>query len=160
MNVMRFTVIDRRGGVSFVAPCNSLPTLVAACAKDPETLEQLLDGSRSMDSVLRDYVLSGLAVFDEHNLGGRYEAIHSALRYQLPYELPVFRVVDAATREASLTPVKAGAVLFNLAAKRIVQIQNTYAEIQRSGRFRWFDRSRSCYRMLPYKLPPQWSLVP
>ena len=160
MNVMRFTVIDRRGGVSFVAPCTSLPALVSGCSRDPETLGQLLDAAQQVDSFLRDYVLSGLAVFDEHNGGSNYDAIHSALRYMPPDEQPVFRVVDEVTREASLRPVKAGAVLFNLRSKRIVQIQNTFAEIQRRGRFRWYDKNRLSYRTLPYKLPPQWSLVP
>ena len=40
---MRFTVVDPRGRVSFVAPCSTLEALVAACAStnQPRTLEQI-----------------------------------------------------------------------------------------------------------------------
>ncbi len=41
---MRFTVVDPRGRVSFIAPCATLEALVAACASDtqPRTIEHLL----------------------------------------------------------------------------------------------------------------------
>jgi hypothetical protein len=43
-------------------------------------------------------------------------AVHQALRRAPAHERPVFRVVDGFTREVSLRPVKAGAVIFNLKA--------------------------------------------
>jgi hypothetical protein len=39
---MRFTVIDPATRVSFVAPCPVLEALVAACARAPRTLADLL----------------------------------------------------------------------------------------------------------------------
>ena len=131
VNVMRYTVIDEEGTVSFVAHCEALRALVAGCVTCPTRLEQLLEHTRQHDSRLIDYVSCGLAVFDEHNTPGNYEAIRSALAHLPPHEVPVFRVVDDETRQASLSPVKAGVVLFNLRARRIVQIQNTYADISR-----------------------------
>ena len=77
--------------------------------------------------------LSPLAVFDEHNAYGNFTAIHSALDHLRPHELPPFRVVDDRTRQASLQPVKAGAIIFNLPKRRIVQIQNTFSDVQRMG---------------------------
>ena len=68
--------------------------------------------------------------------------------------------LDAATRELSLKPVRAGIVLFNLRDKRIVQLQNTYAEIQRKGRIRVPRTSGGPARVYRYELPPDWSLVP
>lgn len=160
MDLMRFTVIDRKGGVSFVAHGDALPALVAACARNPSTLEHLLDLADHYYKDLKEYVLSSLAVFDEHNAPGRYEAIHRTLAATPPQEQPPFRIVDDVTREASLRPVKAGAILFNLRAKRIVQIVNTYREIRRSGRARIFDGQRLTNSIFNYRLPADWALVP
>ena len=70
------------------------------------------------------------------------------------------RVVDDVTRNASLQPVKAGGFVINLRAKRIVQIQNSYQEITRSGRVRVFDGTHPRGRLLSYRLPDEWSIVP
>src|SRR5690349_17660267 len=123
-DVMRFTVVDAAGRVSFVAPCAALDALVAACARGPRTLLALLGFAEPYAPGLRERVTSGLAVFDEHNTRENYRAIHGALDYFRPSELPVFRVVDDRTQEAALQPVRAGVVVFNLVEKRIVQIQN------------------------------------
>jgi hypothetical protein len=72
----------------------------------------------------------------------------------------VFRVLDSRTREASLTPVHAGVVVFNLRAKRIVQIQNSYAEIRRRGRSRAARPASPERRLIRYELPNYWALVP
>ena len=94
------------------------------------------------------------------NVPGHYEAVHQALEFCAPHEQPPFRVVDDATREASLQPVKAGAVLFNLVRKRIVQIQNSYREITRTGRGRVFDGQHLTRQVFSYRLPSEWQLVP
>jgi hypothetical protein len=69
-------------------------------------------------------------------------------------------VVDDVTRQASLQPVKAGLVLFNLKQKRIVQIQNTYADIQREDRGRVRKKGRVTGRYYDYRLPPDWQVLP
>ena len=159
MNLMRFTVIDGRGGVSFVADGDVLPALVKACGSNPTTVEDLLGLTEPYYRSLREHVLNGLAIFDERNVEGRYEAVHTALSWPA-HQHPVFRVVDDLTRETSLRPVKAGAVIFNLLAKRIVQIQNSYQEIQRQGRSRVFDGTRMTEEVFSYRLPKEWALVP
>jgi hypothetical protein len=71
----------------------------------------------------------------------------------------VFRVIDSETRRMSLHPVKAGIVLFNLRARRIIQVQNTYSEVQRRGRLiQRTDSGRN--RVLRYELPATWIIVP
>jgi hypothetical protein len=160
VNVLRCTVIDERGGVSFIAHGDVLPALVKACAANPHTLEQFLDGTEAYYGGLRDQIMNGLAMFDERNVEGHYDSIHVALGICAPYEQPVFRVVDDLTRETSLRPVKAGAVLFNLRAKRIIQIQNSYREIERRGAARVFDGTRMTNRVFRYQLPGEWALVP
>jgi hypothetical protein len=160
MNLIRCTVVDRRGAVSFVAHCDALSALVAACAASPCSLEELLELSEPYYRGLRDYVEAGLAVFDEMNVCGRYEAIHETLRGTPPHAQPVFRVVDSITREASLRPVKAGAIIFNLKAKRIVQLMNSYREIRRSGHGHIFDGGGHTGTVFSYRLPREWALVP
>jgi hypothetical protein len=160
VNVLRCTVIDARGGVSFIAHPDVLPALARACADDPRTLEELLDAATPYYAGLLEQVMNGLAMFDERNVAGHYEAIHQALELCRPFEQPVFRVVDERTREASLSPVKAGAVVFNLRARRIIQIENTYQEITRRGAGRVFDGKVMTGRVFRYQLPNEWTLVP
>lgn len=160
---MRFTVIDAGGAVSFVAPCRTMEALVAACASRPATLEQLLGLASQFEPEVAERVLSGLAVFDEHNSSGNLRSIHSALGMLRPADLPVFRVLDDRTRQASLQPARAGVIVFNLLGKRIVQIHNTYTEIKRSGRIRVpppGGTAGGAVRVHRYRLPPDWSLVP
>jgi hypothetical protein len=162
-DVMRFTLIDAWGGVSFVAPCPTMEALVAGCAEAPDSVDRLLDAASRFAPELRSRVTSGLAVFDEHNSRTNLASIHAALDLLRPADLPVFRVLDPRTRETSLQPARAGVIVFNLVGKRIVQIQNTYHEIQRSGRIRLAPSdgsSRSASRLHRYKLPPEWALVP
>ena len=155
---MRYTIIDNRGGVSFVAGPASLATLVAACAQNPPNFAAWLKLVGQLEPQIEEYVSSGLAVFDEHNVAGHYQVIDSALRFLKPHELPPFRVVDAATREASLRQVKAGIVIFNLPARRIVQVQNTYQEIRRKGRV--VVGAGTSRKVVRYELPASWTIVP
>ncbi len=159
---MRFTVLDARGAVSFIAPCRALDALVAACAAGATTLAELLQAASRFEPELDDRVLSGLAVFDEHNTPEHAESIHAALDLLRPADLPVFRVLDERTRQASLQPARAGVIIFNLADKRIVQIHNTYHEIQREGRIRIARPENGGHggRVHRYQLPPEWTLVP
>lgn len=160
MNLVRITIIDAAGGISFVADAESLTALAAACARNPRTAAEMLEYAEANFGGLRERVLNGLAIFDERNVGGNVEAIHQAFAFCAPHELPPFRVVDDRTREESLRPVKTGAVLFNLLQKRIVQIQNSYREITRVGRAPVFDGTAHTGRMFTYKLPREWAIVP
>ncbi len=146
--------------MSFVAHGDALPALVAACAAGPTDIEELLELSEPYYGNLGEYVSAGLTVFDELNVPGRYGVIHETLRRTAPHEQPVFRVVDGVTREASLRPVKAGAIIFNLRAKRIVQLMNSYREIRRNGHARIFDGSGYTETVFSYRLPKEWALVP
>ncbi len=157
---MRYTVIDERGTVSFVAPCDVLMPLVAGCAQDAPTLEELLSLADGYVSGIKERVLCSLAVFDELNSPDNLESIHKALEVCRSHELPSFRVLDDRTREASLRPVHAGVVIFNLRAKRIVQIQNSFAEIKRRDRGLAARPASPDRRVIEYELPSYWSLVP
>lgn len=160
MDVMRLTVVDGNGAVSFVAHTSAAVALTAACSSDPTTLDDLLQAARTYDRALPEIVNSGLAVFDEHNLPGNTDRIHQQLATLPPRETPVFRVLDERTRDASLQPVRAGIILFNLMQKRIVQIANTDETLTRSGEVNFHNGKFLSRRIFEYTLPPQWSIVP
>ncbi len=160
MNVMRFTIVDDAGAVSFVASADVLPALVRACVPNPGDLVMLLSEADAYFAGLADMVANGLAMFDERNTPQNTTAIREALAFCEPHEQPVFRVYDDVTREASLQPVKAGAVIFNLGARRIVQLQNTYLDIKTPGWARAHDIGGSTQRMYVYRVPREWAVVP
>lgn len=160
VNLMRCTIVDRWGGVSFLVHGDAMPAMAAACASNPTSHIELLDCVEPYYANLAEYVRSGLAIFDERNTTGRYDQIHKELTTTPRHRQPVFRIVDDLTREASLRPVNAGAVIFNLIEKRIVQIVNTYREIRRRDRARVFDGVGHTEKVYTYRLPEEWALVP
>ena len=160
MDVMRLTVIDGHGTVSFVAHSSAATALAASCAADPTSLDEFLRISQQYDRGLRAKVLNGLEVFDRHNRATDLRVIHGLLATLPGKDLPVFRVMDAVTLQASLEPVRVGVVLFNLADKRIVQIQNTEAPLARMGDVNYHNGKFLSMRRFEYSLPGHWSLVP
>ncbi len=160
MNPMRYTIVQLDGGISFVADSQLLSALVAACVANPHTYEDMLASVDEYDKRLRNYVLNSLAIFDEHNVSGNYEAIARVLADTRPVNVPVFRIVDDATRQASLQPVSGGLVIFNLKDQRIVQVQNTNYTVERKGKIRFHDGKAWTRRVQRYELPTNWSIVP
>jgi hypothetical protein len=157
---MRYTVVDGGGTVSFVGPCHALKMFAAACSRRPRNHRELLALAAEYDPSVSDRVLDGLAVFDEHNTPGNVAAIRARISASSGEDVPPFRVLDEVTRRNSLDPVRAGLVVFNLPAQRIVQVQNTYADLMRRGRGRIRRDGRPTGRMYHYELPPDWSIVP
>ena len=158
--LMRFTIVDQAGKVSFVGPCLALEALVAGCSRQPATMQELLDAAAPYNDALREIVSSGLAVFDEHNSPANFRNILAALDYCRPAEpagVPRARLPHPGGQPS---PVRAGVVVFNLIDKRIIQIQNTYSEIRRKGRVRVVEAGRPTNRLRRYELPADWSLVP
>lgn len=160
MNSIRLTVIDDTGAASFLGPGYGAKVLTAACSQGPRRLKDLLRAARPFDPDLIERWRNGLAQFDEHNAYGQYGAIRDLLTATAPTELPPFRVVDEATRAASLAPAATGLVLFNLPAQRIVQVQNSYSALQRRDRGRIRASGRPTPRLYRYELPTEWSIVP
>jgi len=121
---------------------------------------EMLDHVDQIDRRLRDHILSGLAVFDEHNIEGNYHDIHE--RFQSPGgEIePVFRVVDELTRQRSLQPTRTGLIIFNLKDRRIVEVLNHFYAVERSGEVHLHNGARYSRRTVPYELPESWSIVP
>ena len=160
MTTIRLNVIDAGGAISFVGPAHAAKVLTAACSHQPANLGDLLRIARPFDTEMIDELIEGLALFDRHNPAGDYAAIHGLLGSLNPTATPPFRVVDEFTRKASLTPVSAGLILFNVNAQRIVQVQNSYSAILRQDRGRIRAAGRPTRHLYRYILPSEWALVP
>lgn len=157
---MRYSVADRVGSASFVGPCHAIKMLVAACSRGASTLDELIALLGRYDDRFATQVVHGLAVFDEHNLRDDTAAIERVFAEAPSIDWPPFRVYNQVTRNASTQPAGAGLIIFNLDAKRIIQVQNSYAEIQRRDRGRHRQAGLPIQRLYHYDLPREWSLVP
>ena len=160
MSVLRYTVVDDAGTVSFVGPGHAMKMLAAACAKEPADVRSLLDAAGRYDAVFAKTVLDGLSIFDEHNTVDDHAAGDVQVAGSEPKSSPPFRVLNDAMRNRSLEPVGAGLVVYNLPARRIIQVQNSYAELKRQGRGRHRENGRPVQRLYHYKLPESWTILP
>lgn len=157
---MRFTIVDPSGTISFVGDGFFMLPLVAACATNPATLPEMLARVDDIDRRLRNRILNGLAIFDEHNVEGNYHAIHAEMQSLTRGQEPVFRVGDDLTRQRSLEPTRTGLIIFNLKDHRIVQVLNHFYAVERSGEVHLHTGSRYSRRTITYELPESWSIVP
>jgi hypothetical protein len=157
---MRFTIVDAEGTVSFAGPPHGLKALAAGCSSGASDHRALLECLATYDAKLAESVLNGLAVFDEHVIAGNKESIEHWLSDRDQATKHPLRVVDFATRQLSLEPCRLGVVLFNLTAQRIVQLQNSYAELQRHDRGRLRIDGKPVNRYYSYRLPGSWVILP
>lgn len=143
--VLRYTVVDADGTASFVGPGYLLKMLAAAASRSPATVEQLLEIAGEFDPEYASRISLALA-----GDGGEWPD---------GSEQP-FRAVDDADSRRALEPARSGLVVFNLDARRIVQIQNTYAELKRADRGRMRRNGRPVQVYYQYELPDDWTIVP
>lgn len=160
MNVIRFTVVDDEGTTSFVGPCHTIKMLVAACSRNPSTTNELLEYTRPFDEQFVQEVRSGLAVFDEHNTEENAAAFHEWASDLKNRSLPPFRIFDDSMRQESLQPAGTGLLVLNLKEQRIVQVQNSYEEVQRQDRGRVRREGEPIPVLYRYSLPNSWRIVP
>ncbi len=158
--VFRFNIVDEAGSVSFVGPAHGLKVLAAACSKGPRSIAELLDDARTYDSDWIEQVRLGLLVFDEHNVEEVTEDYEAIVTAEDSPDHRTFRIIDATTRARSMQPAQLGLVVVNLREQRIIQIQNSYADLNRKGRGRIRSRGVPTRSLFHYELPEAWSIVP
>lgn len=141
---LRYTVVDADGTASFVGPGYLLKMLAAAASRGAATVERLLEIAGEYDPEYAERVSRALAGDGD---------------WPDPGERP-FRAADDADSRRALEPARSGLVVINLEAKRIVQIQNTYAELRRSDRGRMRRNGRPVQVYYRYELPDEWTIVP
>jgi hypothetical protein len=157
---MRFTIVDSHGVVSFGGPGHVMKALAAGCSDDPPDSRALIRALSAIDERVSEAVLTGLSVFDEHCVPEQPGTVARWLEGRDLSGETAFRVVDDATRRASLAPRRFGLVIYNLAAKRIVQVQNGYGALLRADRGRIREDGKPVRRYYRYELPEAWKLLP
>jgi hypothetical protein len=157
--MMRFTIIDQQDTITFVAPPHALKAIAACCAGGAGTIAEVLSGLSRYDAELSRALRDQLAIFREHNTSDDTRWIAARLAEQPGFEA-VMVVLDDETRRASLEPARLGLVVFNLPARRIVQVQNSYANLERSDRGRVRRNGKPVQTYYSYTLPDDWSIVP
>lgn len=159
-NLFRFNVIDQRGVSSFVGPAHTLKVLAAACSRGAESLQSVLELAVDYDPDWAQGVRQGLHRFDEHNLESLSSDFALVGSRDGDQQFHPFRVLDAATRQRSMEPASLGLVVFNLKERRIIQIQNRYADLMRNDRGRVRRNGHPTRMLFSYSLSDAWSIVP
>ncbi len=151
----RITIVDDLETVSFAGPVYLLKMMAASCSQGARTIHELLTtlGAFDPETSLQLIEQVGASPADKNqdwSNGAEKIPDHSGL----------VRVIDDNSREKSLSAVDGGLVIFNLSAKRIVQISLSSSLIAREGRGRMRRNGRSVSVYYAYALPADWSIVP
>lgn len=158
--LLRITLIDSQGTISFGAPGHMAKMMAAACAHNPTSIEQVLGSLSTLDPASAESLKHGLARFDEFVVRDDATSIDEWLAQNDPLDGTPFRLIDARLREATLTPLPLGVIMVNLPDKRIVQIENRYGALLRKDRGRMRRDGEPIGQMYRYELSPEWSLLP
>lgn len=155
---MRFTVVDSRGTLSFVAPAHLMKAFAAGCADGAGDSSDLLMAASACDQQEVDRIRRELRVFDEHHTSDQSENLETWLSHESARR--PFRVLDHTSRQVSLRPEGSGLVVFNLVRQRIVQVQNSFGELRRRDRGRIRLNGQPTRRLYRYELPAEWRILP
>jgi hypothetical protein len=159
ITMIRITIIDIRRTTTFMAPPHALKAVTAACARGAGSATEILSELSLFDPDLARELRDQLDVFLEHNVADNTRWIADRIAASANYPEPVV-VLDDATRSLSLMPGDLGLVLFNIPSKRIVQIENHYANLERSDRGRIRRNGQPTRALYRYALPDEWQIVP
>jgi hypothetical protein len=153
----RLNVIDERASVSFLGPAHAAKAVAAACSHGASTWQEILGRTQRYDPDWTSDVRRGILRFEEHHLPSDdpLPPIEPSFVMDEP-----FRIWDAETRRVSMQPGVLGLVIFNLREQRIIQVQNSYSDLQRQGRGRIRINGRPTPTIYHYKLPEDWVILP
>jgi hypothetical protein len=156
-DVFRLNVIDERESVSFLGPAHAVKAVAAACSHGARSWQDVVRKSRHYDPDWAEAVFRGLLIFEEYHEpvdepdAGSAKSINPA---------DPFRIWDQPTRRHSMEPGRLGLVIFNLKEQRIIQVQNSYSDLERQGRSRVRSKGRPTAKIYHYRLPEDWAIVP
>lgn len=156
----RVNLIDERGTISLLSPSHGPKMLTAVAGMGLESSRAMLESVAAMDSDWIRQVQSQLALFSEFNVDSLDEGWREMIEEEDSMVHPAFRVIEGVTRSRSLLPGGLGLIVFNLKQRRIIQVQNAWDELERTGEGRYRIDGNIDDRMYSYSLPETWSLVP
>ena len=133
----RVNLIDERGTISLLTPPHGPKMLTAVAGLGLETSREMLEAVAAMDESWIRQVQSQLAMFSEFNVDSLDEDWREMVEENDSVVHPAFRVIDGVTRSRSLVPGSLGLIVFNLKQRRIIQVQNAWDELERTGEGRY-----------------------
>ena len=153
----RLNIIDNNCAVSFLGPAHAAKAIAAACSHGATTWQEVLGRTQRYDPDWTSDTRRGLLQFEEHHIPCEDPISPAEPTFDAAYP---FRIWDAETRKSSLEPGMLGLVIFNLKEQRIIQVQNSYSDLQRQGRGRVRLNGRPTPTIYHYKLPEDWAILP
>lgn len=157
---MRFTIVGNERELSFSGPGHLLKMITAVVANGCVCLSDLLDGLEVLDDQFVAGLRRELSIFDEHCLAGDEASTVAWFASCRSAETQAFRIIDPLTRRKSTDADRLGLTIFNLGERRIVQVQNSYGNLQRRDRGRIRRAGKPIGRYYAYELPASWTIVP
>lgn len=157
---IRITLIDEKETISFGSEGHLSKMVLAACAKNPTSISQVMDVLNTLDPDATTQLRIDLGRFDEFVVKDDLSSIDQWVDDNQPTDATPFRLLDPRMREATLTPLELGVVMYNLADRRVIQIENRYSTLLRKDRGRMRREGRPIGQIYRYELPEDWSLLP
>lgn len=156
----RINLIDKRGTVSLLAPPHGPKMLTAVAGLEFDSARDMLQAVAHLDADWVRQIQSQMAMFDEFNVDTLDSTWQEMIESDDSGVHPAFRVIDTVTRARSLQPASLGLIVFNLKERRIIQVHNSWDDLQREGEGRYWENGHPQDRLYSYILPDHWSLVP
>jgi hypothetical protein len=153
----RLNIVDAGASVSFLGPAHAAKAVAAACSHGAATWQEVLGRTDRYDPEWTADVRRGILTFEEHHVPSD-DPVPPVEPTFTPDE--PFRIWDAETRQQSMQPGALGLVIFNLKEQRIIQVQNSYSDLQRKGRGRIRSNGRPTPALYHYTLPDDWDILP
>lgn len=153
--LLRITIVDHSKTVTLPGDELLARQLVAACAANPETLEDLLLATEPLRPGITRQVINGLLRFDQKR--------HQEWMVNLDAFHDIFEVMDAHLDQLSLQGLPGGLILFDLYEKNVwiaaPHITGQGGEIKREDTLPVFENGQISKKTITYSLDKVWKIV-
>lgn len=155
---VRVTIRGREETVSFLTGRDTALRLVAGCAANPLTLDELLLATEVYQRGIVGWLIGDLMEFDKawQRQGDEYLESAFGSGADAANEPGAFQVVDQLTEKAAHAPPDGGLVVIDLPAYRI--LVGGDMEVPAEGRVLVHTGERLTDRSITYILPQEWKI--
>lgn len=153
--LMRITIVDAFKTVTLPGDELLARHLVAACAADPETVEDLLLATESLRPGVTRQIVNGLLSFDQKR--------HQNWMVKLDPFSDIFEVVDNHLEQLSLEGLPAGLILIDLTEKNIWTaaplLSGPTGELKREDSLPVYENEQLSKKNITYTLDKSWRII-
>ena len=158
--VVRMTIRDGQETVSFLAGRDTALRLVAGCAVNPLTLEELLLATEIYQRGIAAWLMGGLIEFDKawRHGGKAYSETVFGPDADMANRPVAFQVVDELTETAAHTPADGGLIMIDLPAHHLRVAGDLTIPVE--GQVLVHNGRRLTDQSITYILPQEWEIEP